>query len=69
VPYVIASSDLIATLATKVAELFANTLDLVTLTPPVAIPKFTMALCWHERNHHDPAHRWFRDQVTAVAKG
>jgi DNA-binding transcriptional LysR family regulator len=68
VPYVVASSDLIATLATRVAELVARTLDLVTMPPPVAVAKFTMAMSWHERNHRDPAHRWFRDQIAAVAR-
>jgi DNA-binding transcriptional LysR family regulator len=66
VPYVIAASDLIATLASRIAALFAATLDLVTVAPPVEVPRFAMALAWHERNHHDPAQRWFRDQLAAV---
>jgi len=63
VPYVIEGSDMIATLATRIAKLFASTLDLVMMPPPVDIPSFEMALTWHERNHHDAAQRWFRDQV------
>ena len=67
VPHIVAGSDLVATLAKRVAALFVDTLGLVTLSPPVQLPRFEMALAWHERNHHDAAHRWLREQLLAVA--
>ena len=67
VPHIIAASDLVATLSSRIAELFTEPLGLVAMPPPVAIPKFQIALAWHERNHHDAPHRWFRDQILAVA--
>jgi DNA-binding transcriptional LysR family regulator len=67
VPYVIAATDMVATLADRVAALFATTLDLALVPPPVAIAKFAIALAWHERNHRDPAQRWLRDQIAAAA--
>ncbi|HSR98516.1 MAG TPA: LysR family transcriptional regulator [Kofleriaceae bacterium] len=67
VPYVIAATDLVATLANRIAALFATTLDLVMVPPPIAIARFAIAVAWHERNHHDAAQRWFRDQIAAVA--
>lgn len=67
VPYVVANSDLLATLATRIAELFASTLDLAMVPPPLDIPRFQMALAWHERNHQDPAQRWFRELLREVA--
>ena len=67
VPYIIASTDLVATLATRVASLFAQTLDLTTMPPPFLIPKFRMAASWHERSHHDAPHKWLREQLFAVA--
>lgn len=67
VPYLIASSDLVATLATRVAETFAGSLGLITVPPPLALPKFQIALAWHERNHDDQPHRWLREQILAVA--
>jgi DNA-binding transcriptional LysR family regulator len=66
VPYLIASSDLIATLATRVASTFADTLKLVTMPPPLALPKFQIAVTWHERNQDDLPHRWLREQLLAV---
>jgi DNA-binding transcriptional LysR family regulator len=68
VPHVVAASDLVATLATRVAGLFAPLLGLEQLPPPFALSGFAIALTWHERQHHDPAHRWLREQIAAVAR-
>jgi DNA-binding transcriptional LysR family regulator len=67
VPHLVANSDLVATLATRVASTFADALGLVQLAPPLALPKFQIAVAWHERNHDDPPHRWLREQLIAVA--
>lgn len=67
VPYLIASSDLIATLATRVAHTVADALRLVQMPPPIALPRFQIGVAWHERTRADPAHRWLRDQILAVA--
>lgn len=67
VPHVIASTDLIATLATRVATVFAEMLGLVTMPPPLAIPTFRMLAAWHERMHHDAPHKWLREQLFATA--
>jgi DNA-binding transcriptional LysR family regulator len=67
VPYVIAGSDLVATLASRVAAMFAETLGLVCMPPPLALPKFQIAVAWHERSHRDAPQRWFREQLIAVA--
>lgn len=67
VPYVIAKTDLLATLAVRIAEVFASTLDLAIAPPPFEVPRFQMALAWHERNHQDPAQRWFRELIREVA--
>jgi len=67
VPYLIASSDLLATLPTRVAMTFADAVGLETMSPPLALPRFQMALAWHERSQQDPPHRWLREQLLAVA--
>ncbi len=66
-PHVIAATDLIATLATRVARTFEATLRLALLAPPVELTGFTIALAWHERTQRDPAHRWLREQIHAAA--
>lgn len=37
-----------------------------TLQPPIELEGFTLAAFWHERFHHDPAHKWFREKLCAV---
>ncbi len=66
-PFVIAQSDLVLTLPERVANTFANQLPLEVLEPPLPVPGFTMALLWHDRTHHDPAHAWLRERIVAVA--
>jgi DNA-binding transcriptional LysR family regulator len=67
VPYIVAGSDLLATLPDRVAAMFSETLGLATMPPPIQIPKFQIVAAWHERNHNDAPHRWLREQIVAVA--
>ncbi len=71
VPHVIATTDLIVTLASRIATAFAGSHRLATLRPPpeLALTGFAIHLLWHERSHGDDAQRWFRDQIAAVAPG
>lgn len=71
VPHVVASTDLIVTLASRIAAAFAESHRLATLRPPseLALTGFPMHLVWHERTHGDDAQRWLRDQIAAVAGG
>jgi DNA-binding transcriptional LysR family regulator len=68
-PHVVASSDLVLTVGARVAEAFAKVLPLRVVEAPVALPGFRMSLAWHERQHRDPAQRWFRALVAEAAKG
>jgi DNA-binding transcriptional LysR family regulator len=67
VPHVIAASDLIATLASRIVASFAPTHGLVQKPPPLDIPGFAIALAWHERTHVDPGLKWLRDQLSEIA--
>jgi DNA-binding transcriptional LysR family regulator len=67
-PHVIASSDLVVTIPTRIAEIHAAPLGLALLPPPVEVPPFTFSMTWHERAHHDPAQRWLRDTLAKVAR-
>lgn len=66
-PHVIAATDLVITLAARVAAAFADTHDLVLRPPPLEVPSFSIYLQWHQRTHTDLAHRWFRDQLAEIA--
>jgi DNA-binding transcriptional LysR family regulator len=68
-PHLVASSDLILTLAERVARVLAAPLGLTVLAPPseLALERFTMSAVWHERTHGDPTQRWVRDLLVAEA--
>ena len=56
-PDILRASDMVATLPSR---LVAGMDKLAISLPPVKIPGFTKTAAWHERTHHDPAHRWIR---------
>ncbi|HEY8088844.1 MAG TPA: LysR family transcriptional regulator [Polyangiaceae bacterium] len=64
-PHLVASSDLLLTLARRVAAVLAAPLKLAVLAPPpeLSLEGFTMSAVWHDRTHDDPAHRWLREVV------
>jgi DNA-binding transcriptional LysR family regulator len=66
IPHVIAGSDLVVTIAARVAEHFARSLPLRVLPPPLTLPAFGIGLVWHERQHRDPGHAWLRDLLARV---
>jgi DNA-binding transcriptional LysR family regulator len=68
-PHIIASSDLLLTVAERIAEVVAGPLDLAVLAPPpeLELAGFTLSILWHERTHDDPARRWLRDAIVAEA--
>ncbi len=66
-PFVIASSDLILTLPTRLATRFAELVPLAILAPPLQLPGFQMTLFWHTRMQHDESHKWFRTQILRAA--
>jgi len=68
-PHVIAATDLVVTLASRIARAVAGPLGLAILEPPLELPGFTMAMAWHERAHRDPAQRWLRDRLLAIGAG
>ncbi len=67
-PHVVRETDVVLTLAERVARLLSPMLGLRQLPPPLKVPRFSMAMIWHERSHADPALAWFRRLISAVAK-
>jgi DNA-binding transcriptional LysR family regulator len=65
-PHVIAASDLIVTLAARVAHAFAAMMPLRIVTPPLPLPPFRIGATWHERHQRDPGHVWLRERLASV---
>lgn len=67
-PQVVARTDLVITLASRVAHAFAKLLPLTLFAPPLKLPGFRVSMFWHDRKDTDPAHRFLRSQVVETAK-
>ena len=66
--HTVARSNLIATVSERMLKSTAPQLALQVLEPPLRLPEMRINMFWHERTHKDPRHRWFRQQITAVAR-
>ena len=68
IPFVVASSDLIATIPSAFGVTFGAEPRLKQMRHPIDLPKVEIKLLWHERFHADAASRWLRDQLVTVFK-
>jgi DNA-binding transcriptional LysR family regulator len=63
---VVANSDLVLTLPTRIAKAFADTRVVRLLPLPIPIRPFDVNLYWQERAANASAQHWFRDTVAEV---
>jgi DNA-binding transcriptional LysR family regulator len=68
-PELIARSNLVLTLPSRLAAWFAPGLGLEVHAPPIEIGGFSFHVFWHERSQHDAGHAWFRTLVHEVCRG
>ena len=68
-PHVVRETDVVLTLAARVASSLGPLLGLRQLAPPIELRGFSMFMAWHERQHAEPAHVWLRARIASVAKG
>lgn len=66
-PFIVAGTNLIATVPERMAKPFARQLKLQVLPVPLDLPAFRLTLLWHQRHHSDPAHRWLRQTLLETA--
>ena len=63
VPRLVVGTQRIATVHARLAELFARTLPLRVLAPPIAFPALTEVVEWHYHEEDDPCLVWFRQMI------
>ena len=66
-PYVVAGTDYLATVPSRIARHFSQLLALEIRPVPITLPAFEISMFWHERVHKDLANAWLRQQVMAAA--
>lgn len=59
-PFILAQTDLIATLALRVARTFAEVQNLKILALPLPLAGFSVCMRWHQSYQDYPAHQWLR---------
>ena len=65
---VVDSTDLIATLPSRAAQILSQGSNTRVLALPVEIPGYQVRQQWHERMQHDPGHMWLRNMMAALFK-
>ena len=65
---VVAHSDLLTVLPEGFVEATGYGTELLTRELPLVLGPVNVEMVWHLRHDADPAHRWLRDQVQAVAQ-
>ena len=68
-PFAVAGTDLVATMAERVARRFAAAAGVTVVPLPYDIPAFTIDLIHARRAMADPALRWFTEMISRVCKG
>ncbi len=64
----LAENDLVALLPERISTAQAARFGLRVRKPPLAIPGYTLCIAWHQRTANDPAHRWVRERLVALAR-
>lgn len=67
VPAVLSCTDIVATLASRIARAYAAEYDLAVFKPPFHLPKSVVHAIWHPRAEADPGHRWLRGLLFSVS--
>jgi len=68
-PLVIANSDLLVIMPSRLAKAFAQLVSIKILKPPIALKPYDIRIYWHERFHQDLASRWFRRALVQLFRG
>lgn len=69
IPAMMAATDMIVTVATRIANRFAVDYHLQTFPPPITLGGFDIAMAWPHRMDNDTAIRWLCDEIAAIGVG
>lgn len=65
---IVTKSDLVLTAPAALARLAPRAGSVIMLAPPLALPRHSVNLVWHERFTKDPAHAWLRGVLTELGR-
>ena len=62
------SSNAIATVPRRIANIYAAAFDLITDEPPLPVRSFIISAVRHRRDERNPMHRWLIDKLKEISK-
>lgn len=65
-PFIVAKTDMLLSLPLRIAEQFVCLAPLKILPVPIDLPDYGLVMIWHPLREKDSAHRWLREQISAV---
>ena len=66
VPVIVAGTDLVVSLPSRVAGASARLVTVTVHPLPIPLPSFDVSLYWHERVENDPANLWLRNALAEL---
>lgn len=66
IPFLLEQSNLIATMPSRLARMFANRFALTTFAPPLDLPLLDVQMMWHKSTQHSEGHIWLRNLVSDI---
>jgi DNA-binding transcriptional LysR family regulator len=66
VPLIVSGTDLVVSLPSHVADVWAKLVKVKVHPLPIKIPSFDVSLYWHPRVENDAANRWLRDALVQL---
>ncbi len=67
VPFVVAATDLIATLPSRIVKSLTPVPNVRVLTPPLPDVEVSPHMFWHRRSHADPLRMWLRAAIRRIS--
>jgi DNA-binding transcriptional LysR family regulator len=67
IPFIVAATDLIATLPSRIVKGLLPMSNVRILTPPLPEVEVSLHMFWHRRTHTDPLQIWLRAMIREIA--
>ena len=67
-PFIVAKTNLVVTLAERIAKAYIQVLNLRIFSLPLASEGFPVTMLWHTKNNDDSTHTWLRRIISELIK-
>ncbi|CAO4149909.1 LysR family transcriptional regulator [Methylorubrum extorquens] len=67
-PFVVRQAPVIATMHTRLARFFADSMGLTVSPAPITLPDVSISMIWHTSNDAIPSQRWLRETIIKLRK-